>query len=209
MGIQHFPIILAAHHVPPARGLSWGTGRGEGRYAVAKGEPNVSASGEFPFASQLQSGVRGVMVYSRSCEYALRALTFLTGLPEGQMATVKEISETEQLPKQFLAKLLQSLARAGIVASVKGPGGGFALARPGDAITLHDVVNCIDGNVDFNRCAVGLVECADDAPCPLHDQWKVLRESIRTYLARNDLATLRQALDEKRRLMTGSGPAAR
>ena len=142
------------------------------------------------------------MIYSRSCEYALRALTFLAGLDEGQMSTVKQISDEEQLPKQFLAKLLQSLARAGIVASVKGPGGGFALARSPETITLHDVVNCIDGNVDFNRCAVGLVDCVDDAPCPLHDQWKVLRESIRMYLARNDLAELRRALDEKRRLMT-------
>lgn len=174
---------------------------------MAKADSNLGRPGEIPLASQLQSGARGVMIYSRSCEYALRALTFLAGLPEGRMATVKEISDEEELPKQFLAKLLQALARAGIVASVKGPGGGFALARPAKTVTLHDVVTCIDGNVDFDRCAVGLVECSDDAPCPLHDQWKVLRESIKWYLARNDLAGLREALDEKRRLMgdrTGS-----
>ena len=139
------------------------------------------------------------MIYSRSCEYALRALTHLAMLDDQRMATVKEISEREHLPKQFLAKLLQTMARAGIVASVKGPGGGFALARPMDEITLFDVVNCIDGNVDFERCAVGLVECSDTEPCPLHDQWKVLRESIKVYLMRNTLGGLREALHEKLR----------
>lgn len=139
------------------------------------------------------------MIYSRSCEYALRALTHLAMLDDQRMATVKDISEREELPKQFLAKLLQTMARAGIVASVKGPGGGFALARPMDDITLYDVVNCIDGNVDFDSCAVGLRECSDTAPCPLHDQWKVLRESIRAYLMRNTLGSLREALQEKLR----------
>lgn len=142
-----------------------------------------------------------MMIYSRSCEYALRALTYLATLEDQRMATVKEISEQEQLPKQFLAKLLQAMARAGIVASVKGPGGGFALASPPDEITLYDVVSCIDGTVEFDRCAVGLVECNDQAPCPLHDQWKVLRESIKLYLLRNNLATLRDALNRKRQIL--------
>lgn len=171
---------------------------------MANGEGILGKGGDFPFTSALQSGARGVMIYSRSCEYALRALTYLAGLDEGQMATVKDISEEEQLPKQFLAKLLQTLARAGIVASVKGPGGGFALALPPKSVTLIDVVNCIDGNVDFNRCAVGLVECSDTSPCPLHDQWKVLRESIKWYLGRNNLAGLRDALALKRSLLAAA-----
>lgn len=148
------------------------------------------------------------MIYSRSCEYALRALTHLSMLDDQRMATVKEISEQEHLPKQFLAKLLQTLARAGIVASVKGPGGGFTLAHTADEITLYDVVNCIDGNVDFDRCAVGLLECSDTAPCPLHDQWKILRESIRAYLQRNTLGGLQTALEEKLRLIEQDGGAA-
>ena len=168
---------------------------------------NLEQDRQLPLSTQFQSGGRGMMIYSRSCEYALRALTFLAVLDDRRMATVKEISEQEQLPKQFLAKLLQAMARAGIVASVKGPGGGFALALRPEEITLYDVVNCIDGVVDFDRCAVGLVECNDSQPCPLHDQWKVLRESIRMYLMRNNLLTLRIALEQKREMLGLTSPA--
>ena len=170
---------------------------------------NLEKGVQLSFSAHVQSGGRGLMIYSRRCEYALRALTHLSMLDDERMATVKEISEQEHLPKQFLAKLLQTMARAGIVASVKGPGGGFALARSADEITMYDVVNCIDGNVDFDRCAVGLVECSDTAPCPLHDQWKILRESIRSYLQRNTLGGLETALTEKLHLLAQEdGPAA-
>ena len=137
------------------------------------------------------------MIFSQSCEYALRALTYLAMLPEGRNATVKEISDDEGLPQPFLAKLLQTMARTGLVTSVKGPGGGFALAVDAQHIALFDVVDCIDGTVDLERCAVGMMECTDEAPCPLHDQWKVLRESIKLYLMRTTLHQMRTAVQQK------------
>lgn len=137
------------------------------------------------------------MIFSQSCEYALHALTYLATLDEGQTATVKEISARKELRRPSLAKLLQTMARSGLVASVKGPGGGFALAIDPQHITLYDVVDCIDGTVDLERCAVGKMECTDEASCPVHDQWKVAREAIKIYLTRTTLMAMCNAVQQR------------
>lgn len=148
------------------------------------------------------------MIYSQSCEHAVRALTYLTLLRGTRKATAKEISAAEGLPPQFLSKLLQQMARAGIVTSTKGPGGGFALAVHPRHITLLDVVTCIDGTVNFDRCAVGLADCTDEEPCPLHDGWKLLREAIRQYLTRTTLLDMGNAMERKREALAAKGDTA-
>ena len=67
------------------------------------------------------------MIYSRSAEYAIRAFVHLAQVPEGKYAMVKNIAEQEEIPAHFLAKILQQLARKGLLRSSKGPTGGFAL----------------------------------------------------------------------------------
>ena len=67
------------------------------------------------------------MIYSRSAEYAIRAFVHLATVPEGKYAMVKNIAEQEEIPAHFLAKILQQLARKGLLRSSKGPTGGFAM----------------------------------------------------------------------------------
>ena len=67
------------------------------------------------------------MIYSRSAEYAIRAFVHLAQVQEGKYAMVKNIAEQEDIPAHFLAKILQQLARKGLLRSSKGPTGGFAL----------------------------------------------------------------------------------
>ena len=141
------------------------------------------------------------MLYSRPCEYALRALTYISLHSDTELNRAKEIAESENIPAPFLAKLLQQLARSGLLVSVKGPKGGFGLARPSKEISLMEVVSVMDGEDQFTRCAVGLVECSDDSPCPLHDTWKPLREKIIDYLAAETLADLAEALARKKQLI--------
>jgi Rrf2 family protein len=141
------------------------------------------------------------MLYSRPCEYALRALTYLSSQNANELYRVHEIAESESLPAPFLAKLLQQLARTGILNSVKGPKGGFGLARRPEEISLMEVVAAVDGTEGFSRCAVGLAECSDTAPCPLHDTWKPLRTKINDYLAEQSLADLAKALSRKKELI--------
>ena len=139
------------------------------------------------------------MIYSRSAEYAIRAFVNLAQIPDGRYAMVKNIAVEENIPTHFLAKILQQLARKGLLRSSKGPTGGFALRVPADDIRLVDIVESLDGLVEYQQCAAGLPECSDEMPCPLHDSWKALRSRIMDYLGRNTIADLAKALEIKKK----------
>lgn len=146
------------------------------------------------------------MLYSRPCEYALRALTYISLNTDMELIRAQEIAEAENLPAPFLAKLLQQLARSGVLVSVKGPKGGFGLARPANEISLMEVVSAVDGEEGFKRCAVGLAECTDEMPCPLHDTWKPLRLQILDYMSGRSLADLAEAMVVKKKNISSSAP---
>ena len=114
---------------------------------------------------------------------------------------VKHIAATEGIPTHFLAKILQQLARKGLLRSSKGPTGGFALRAPADEVRLLDIVEALDGLGEYQKCAAGLSECSDEMPCPMHDSWKTLRSRIMDYLGRNTIEDLAKALEQKRRLI--------
>lgn len=141
------------------------------------------------------------MLYSKSCEYAFRALTYLAMHKDSPFVMAKEISSSEDIPHHFLSKLLQTMAKMGVVSSFKGPTGGFALAVPPETITLYDLMERIDhANIEEN-CAVGLYECSDTMPCPMHELWKPVRKMVLEYLTTTTIADLAQALQEKKRIL--------
>lgn len=85
-------------------------------------------------------------------EWALHCCTFLAALPPGATLPAARLAEFHGVPPAYLAKHLQALARAGIVESVPGPRGGYALARPPDEITMLDVVDAVEGSAPAFRC---------------------------------------------------------
>jgi Rrf2 family protein len=91
---------------------------------------------------------------------------------------VKEISDRLEVPKHFLAKILQQLAKHNLIASVKGPSGGFYLSESHLNASLIKVVESIDGREIFNSCLLGLPVCSSANPCPLHVQAYAYREGI-------------------------------
>jgi Rrf2 family iron-sulfur cluster assembly transcriptional regulator len=139
------------------------------------------------------------MLYSRSAEYAIRAFVNLARVPEGKYTMVRQIAEQEGIPPHFLAKILQQLARKGLLRSSKGPTGGFSLCAPASQINLSQLVEALDGLTGYQKCVSGLSECPDDAPCGMHDSWKALRAHIMEYLEKTTIADLAAALEEKRR----------
>ena len=145
------------------------------------------------------------MLYSRSCEYAIRAMAYLARRPGRSNAQGLQIARAERLPAPVLGKILQELARTGLLQSRRGPGGGFRLARRPELITLRDVVAAMDGLDHFLECAVGLERCSDDAPCPLHDAYKGLRAQVMDYLEGTTLAEMAGAVARKKQLMRGGG----
>ena len=141
------------------------------------------------------------MIYSKPCEYAIRALVFLARFPDHGAG--REIAKAEGLPAPVLGKVLQELVRKGLLESRRGPGGGFRLARRPQLITLRDIVAAIDGLDHFAECAVGLDGCSDNSPCPLHDTWKGLRRQLMNNLEVTTLADMASAVTRKRELRDG------
>jgi Rrf2 family transcriptional regulator, iron-sulfur cluster assembly transcription factor len=138
------------------------------------------------------------MIFSRPCEYAIRALTSLAVAPSGA-ARAEEIAQAEGIPLPILSKVLQDLVRKGLLESRRGPGGGFRLARRLDLITLRDVVAAIDGLDPFYACVTGLPGCSDETPCPLHDMWKEMRAGLMESFEKTNLETMARAIARKKK----------
>jgi Rrf2 family protein len=143
------------------------------------------------------------MLYSKPCEYAIRALAHIAQAPKNEEVRAAEIAKKERLPGPVLAKVLQELVRKGLLKSRRGPGGGFRLARRAESIALRDVVGAIDGLDHFSECAVGLERCSDETPCPLHDTFKAIRAQVQAYLEETNIAEMAAAIERKRRLQRG------
>ncbi len=101
-----------------------------------------------------------------------------------------EIAEEMRIPRPFLAKILQKLARAGITKSVRGPRGGVQMLKDPSAITLLDVVEAIDGPVTMNRCGIDKNSCISSRTCNVHPVWFRLREIVVDYLGSVDFSRL-------------------
>jgi Rrf2 family protein len=115
-------------------------------------------------------------MFSKTCEYAIRAMIFIALKSEdGNKVGIKEIAKGIKAPEHFIAKILQELSRKGLVQSAKGPNGGFFLDDGLKKNTLADIVKAIDGDKLFTACALGLQNCSEKMPCPLHDEFKVIR----------------------------------
>jgi Rrf2 family protein len=108
------------------------------------------------------------LIFSRQCEYAIQAVLYLALKEPGVWASINELTDPLGTPPHFLAKTLQDLTKKNILLSLKGPTGGFALARPADGIKLLEVVKAIDGDDLFEKCAMGFPDCSSEAPCAVH-----------------------------------------
>lgn len=103
---------------------------------------------------------------SRTAEYALRAVVWLASRPD-RPQTNRQVAAGTQVPANYLSKVLQMLAEAGVVRSQRGLGGGFALTRPAGRITILEVVNAVDPLERIRVCPLGLDEHAARL-CALH-----------------------------------------
>lgn len=143
------------------------------------------------------------MIYSVGCEYGIRALTKLAGQAEpGKFCLLRDILNGTNLPQHFVGKIFQILVREEILVSAKGRGGGFALKRRPEEITLRQIVTAIDGAHRLTRCILGFNDCNEEQPCAQHDNWKVIRSQIESLLDNTTLANLHDSVHRK--LMTAT-----
>ena len=141
---------------------------------------------------------------SEAAALGLHAMIHLAN-HDGQTVPVAEIAESLDASANHMSKVLQRLARAGLVRSLRGPAGGFALARPTDAITLLDVYEEIDGPLRSDACLFGLPVCEGQF-CVLGGVLASVTEQVRAYLAETTLAGL-QGVVERRQAVAEATPA--
>jgi len=91
---------------------------------------------------------------------------------------IKTIAREINAPEHFIAKIMQDLGKKGLVESTKGPNGGFYLDKASLEISIADIVKALDGDQLFLGCGLGLSECSERRPCPIHFEFKSIREQI-------------------------------
>lgn len=149
------------------------------------------------------------MIYSNACSYAIRAMARLALLRPDGYVLLDELCEGTDLPRHFVAKIFQDLVRHGLLVSAKGRGGGFALARKPEQISILDIVEVVDGVKELDHCVVGMARCDDNQPCPQHDQWKAIRNQLRKFLTETSLDRMSKTLEKKLELTGQPLPTAR
>ncbi len=118
--------------------------------------------------------------------------------------TMAAISERQKISLSYLEQLFGKLRRSRIVESVRGPGGGYYLARPAAQITIAEIIVAVDEPLDATSCG-GKGNCHDERQCLTHELWMGLNERIFDYLTS---VTLQQLVDSQTRTDAGSAPIA-
>jgi Rrf2 family protein len=123
------------------------------------------------------------MMFSKSCEYAIKAVIHLCmETHEGGRLSINDIAVAIDSPEPFTAKILQTLSKHKIISSAKGPGGGFYVEQKKKPIYVMDIVHLMDGEDALNRCGLGLKECSEDHPCPIHNEFKSYSSRLKKLL---------------------------
>lgn len=113
----------------------------------------------------------------------------------GQKVGAKEIAAYVDAPEPFTAKILQELVRKKIIGSQKGPSGGFYVNKEHENFTLKDLIIVIDGEELFTGCSLGLKQCSESNPCPLHYEIKKVRTELVRMLTIKSLKQLAQEVE--------------
>ncbi len=133
------------------------------------------------------------MQITRAAEYAIRGVLYLCSQPPGAVCLLSEISERQDIPPSFLSKIFQNLARAGIVSSTRGTGGGFTLIKDPTDITLLDVVEAIEGQISLNVCLTNGQSCDRRTTCAVHEVWHEAQVHLLNLLRSRTFAQLAES----------------
>ncbi|MBF4516449.1 Rrf2 family transcriptional regulator [Flavobacterium sp. ANB] len=131
-------------------------------------------------------------MFSKACEYGIRASIFIaTKSSKGIRVGIKDVAKEIDSPEPFTAKIMQILTKNSIIASSKGVGGGFEVSNEvAKNIKLIQIVDAIDGDNIYKGCGIGLKECSETHPCPVHNEFKKIRELLVAMLTTTTLEDL-------------------
>jgi Rrf2 family protein len=136
-------------------------------------------------------------MFSKACEYGIRASIYIADQSMmDNRVSLKAIADEIDSPEAFTAKILQQLTRHNIIDSHKGPSGGFEIEKEKIShISLSEIVYAIDGDQIYTGCGLGLNECNERHPCPLHHDFKKVRDDLKRMLESTSLKELAEKLE--------------
>jgi Rrf2 family protein len=130
------------------------------------------------------------MELTKAGDYGFLGIMYLARQPEKRVVRLSEISENEDIPEKFLAKIFQSYTRSGLVKSYRGARGGFSMAKPAEKITVKDILESVQGPIYLTRCLHDLESCERKDSCALRKIWVKAQDHLTNLLEKKTLADL-------------------
>ena len=138
------------------------------------------------------------MILSRTSQYAVQAMIYMATQAPGVPVLNKDIALRLNVPAPYLAKILQSLSKGGLLYSFRGRLGGFCLREEAAQVSLMQLLQLTEG-ADFTQsCLLGLKRCSDETACPVHTRWLPIKEKVIEMLNQMSLAELAMAVQSGR-----------
>ena len=118
-------------------------------------------------------------MFSKSTEYALRATIYIAQNSDGEKkVSIGQISKAIASPASFTAKILQNLTKAKVVSANRGPHGGFYVSEKAKRLPVRSILKAMNEDEVLKKCVLGLKRCSERKPCPMHDQYKLIKENL-------------------------------
>lgn len=138
-------------------------------------------------------------MFSKACQYGIRAMLHVAHMSQkGEKVGVIAIAKAIDSPEAFTGKIMNQLSKSGLVQSTKGRSGGFWITDDDrKEINIRRIVEVMDGNKIYVGCGIGISECNDRNPCPMHDQYVKVKEELIKIHTQNSLEVLASQLDGK------------
>jgi Rrf2 family protein len=130
------------------------------------------------------------MQLTRAADYGVRVMIQLSALKGNGRVSLPELARATGAPESFLSKVLQCLARAGLISSRRGQTGGFHISPRGAAASMREVIEAIDGAICLNLCLIPGRSCPRKAYCPAHPVWIEAQQAMMEVLSRATIASL-------------------
>ncbi|MCB0526006.1 MAG: Rrf2 family transcriptional regulator [Saprospiraceae bacterium] len=138
------------------------------------------------------------IMFSKTFGHALRAVTYVAIYGrDGNKVSLQTLSKSLHIPHPILGKVMQSLVRNGVLDSVKGPNGGFFINQNTLGTLLIEILKTTDGNLVFDKCALGLKRCNPDHPCLLHPDFESCRNDLLKIFSKKTVLDLSKETEEK------------
>jgi Rrf2 family protein len=130
------------------------------------------------------------MQLTRAADYAVRVMIQLAVLPNDGRVSLPSLARATGAPESFLSKVLQTLARAGIISSRRGQAGGFRITPRGRQASMREVIEAIDGVICLNVCLMHGRSCPRKARCPAHPIWVRAQQAMLQVLSNASIAAM-------------------